>query len=97
MRNVHVVLTEPGQVRGNHRHFRGDEQITVCGPALARWREGDELHEREIPEGTVRRFTFGPGVAHAFKNTGAGQMVIVSFNTEPHDPAVPDTTRDVIL
>ena len=32
----------------------------------------------------------GPGVAHAFKNTGERTFLIVSFNTELHDPDAAD-------
>jgi len=35
-RNVHAVLTEPGAVRGNHRHLRGTEMSSVGGAALVR-------------------------------------------------------------
>ena len=38
-RNVHVVWTEPGRVRGNHFHARGTEVMIVWGPALVRLRE----------------------------------------------------------
>ncbi len=34
--NVHAVVTEPGAVRGNHRHLRGTEASAVLGPALVR-------------------------------------------------------------
>ena len=98
-RNVHAVLTEPGAVRGNHRHLRGTEVSTLLGAALVRYREGDqnrdvrEVREVLVPEGEVWRFHFPPGVAHAFKNTGQRPLLLVSFNTELHDPAGPDAER----
>jgi len=92
-RNVHAVLTEPGAVRGNHRHLRGTEMSSVGGAALVRYREGAELHEVQVPEGEVWRFEFPPGVAHAFKNIGTRSFLIVSFNTELHNPAVPNAER----
>lgn len=96
-RNVHVVLTEPGFVRGNHRHVVGTEIAAVTGPALARLKEGDAIRDVEIPAGETWKFTIPPGVAHAFKNTGSGLMVLVGLNTEAHDPARPDTVREEIL
>jgi dTDP-4-dehydrorhamnose 3,5-epimerase-like enzyme len=96
-RNVHVVWTHPGQVRGNHFHSEGYEISAVRGPALVRYREGGELTELHVPPGEAWRFTFPPGVVHAFQNTGETPMIIVSFNTTPHDPARPDTTREVVL
>jgi dTDP-4-dehydrorhamnose 3,5-epimerase-like enzyme len=94
-RNVHVVLSEPGTVRGNHRHLRSTELTTIVGPAQVRLREGDALRDIEVPAGQTWRFRIPPGVIHAFKNTGSGQMTIVSFSTRPHDPT--DTVRETIL
>ncbi len=92
-RNVHAVITEPGAVRGNHRHLRGTEVSSVSGAALVRYHEGGEIREVRVPPGAVWRFRFPPGVAHAFKNTGDRSFLIVSFNTELHDPAAPDAER----
>ncbi len=92
-RNVHAVITEPGAVRGNHRHLRGTEMSAVYGEALVRYREGDHTCDALVPAGEVWRFEFPPGVAHAFKNTGERPFVLVSFNTERHDPATPDVER----
>jgi len=92
-RNVHAVITEPGAVRGNHRHLRGTEVTAVYGEALVRYRDGDTTREATVPAGEVWRFHFPPGVPHAFKNTGASPFVLVSFNTELHDPAAPDVER----
>ena len=96
-RNVHVVLSEPGAVRGNHYHPRGTEVLSVMGPALVRTREGDRVADTEVPAGQVFRFTFPPGVAHAIRNTGTTTQVLASFNTEPHDPENPDVVREVLL
>ena len=96
-RNVHVVLTEPGAVRGNHRHLRGTETLTVMGPALVRTRQDGEVVDTEVPAGEAFRFTIPPGVAHAIRNTGTEPIVLVSFNTEAHDPENPDVVRDVLL
>jgi quercetin dioxygenase-like cupin family protein len=64
-RNMHVVVTEPGGVRGNHYHTRGTEVITVQGPALVRIRDGQEIQDTLLPEDVVTRFTIPPGIAHA--------------------------------
>ena len=92
-RNVHTVITEPGAVRGNHRHLRGTEISSVTGAALVRYQEGGRVCDVRVPEGEAWRFEFPPGVAHAFKNTGERSFVIVSFNTELHDPNLPDAER----
>ena len=92
-RNVHAVISEPGTVRGSHAHRRGTEITTVVGPALVRYRADGGVHDAPVPAGEVWRFRFPPGVAHAFRNTGERPLVLVSFNTQQHDPAVPDVER----
>lgn len=96
-RNAHVVVTEPGGVRGNHRHRRGTERMAVEGPALVRIREDAGPRDVRIPGGEVWRFTFPPGVAHAVQNTGDAPGLLVAFNTEPHDPDDPDVVRDELI
>ena len=95
--NVHVVISQPGCVRGNHYHKVGTEKITVIGPALARFRDGDEINDVAIAAGEAVRFTISPGVSHAIKNTGAQPCVMVAFNTTAHDRDAPDTFRDVLI
>lgn len=96
-RNVHLVTTAPGAVRGNHYHARGTEVAVVVGPALVRLRENDVVHDVEVPAGAAWRFTIPPRVSHAFQNTGDRPMVLVAFNTVEHDPANPDVFRDVLI
>jgi dTDP-4-dehydrorhamnose 3,5-epimerase-like enzyme len=96
-RNVHVVISVPGAIRGNHRHVHGREITTVVGPMLVRVREAETVRDLNVPTGEVWRFDFPAGVAHAFKNTGAQPSVLASFNTEEHDPAHPDVERDVLI
>jgi len=94
-RNVHVVVSEPGAIRGNHLHPRGTEVIAIQGPALFRCREGEEVRDTEIPAGEVFRFTIPPGVAHALQNTGETTTIAVSFVDVAHDPA--NTVRAGLL
>ena len=96
-RNVHTVVSDPGAIRGNHRHPRGTEVTAVLGPALVRYRSGGQIEERHVPNGEAWRFVFPPGTAHAFKNTGPKASVLVSFNTEQYDPAQPDAERDELI
>lgn len=96
-KNVHVVLTEPGGVRGNHFHRTAVEMTAVVGPCLVRLKEVEQVRDIEVPAGEIWRFTIPPGVVHAYRNTGMGPMVLVSFNTGLHDPANPDTVREALL
>ena len=96
-KNVHVVLTAPGEVRGNHRHQLSSETTTVVGPCLVRLKGSAGLRDIKVPDGEVMRFTIPPGIAHAYRNTGNQIMTMVSFSTQLHDPANSDTLREVIL
>ena len=96
-KNVHTVISAPGAVRGNHKHLRGTEVTAVVGPALVRYCEEGQTCDAVVPAGEIWRFQFPPGVAHAFKNTGDRPFLLVSFNTEQHDPVAPDAERVELL
>jgi dTDP-4-dehydrorhamnose 3,5-epimerase-like enzyme len=96
-RNVHVVLTQPNETRGNHFHRLAVEMTTVVGPCLVRLKEAGVIRDLEVPAGASWRFTLPPGVVHAYRNTGSSPMVLVSFSTRVHDPTGADTVREQIL
>ncbi len=96
-RNVHVVWTEPGAVRGNHYHQQSTETVLLVGPALVRWREAGALRERHVNAGQALRFTFPPGIPHAMQNTGDRPLILASFSTRPHDRNHPDTVREELI
>jgi dTDP-4-dehydrorhamnose 3,5-epimerase-like enzyme len=96
-KNVHVVLTQPNEVRGNHVHLSAVEITSVVGPCLVRLKEAEVIRDVEVPAGETWRFTIPPGVVHAYRNTGDAVMVLISFSTRLHDPTGTDTTREQIL
>ena len=96
-RNCHVVISNPGVVRGNHYHLQGTEIIAVVGPALVRIRENGNLRDIEVPGEKVYRFTFPPNIPHAIKNTGDRVNILSAFNTCEHDPENPDTVQDILI
>jgi UDP-2-acetamido-2,6-beta-L-arabino-hexul-4-ose reductase len=96
-RNVHVVLTQPGCVRGNHFHRQGTEIAVVLGPALVRLREDGVVRDVPVAEGKACRLHLPPGVSHAFKNTGTAPTLLVCFNTSVFDRQHPDVMRDVLI
>ena len=96
-KNVHVVWTATGAVRGNHRHMRGSERTLVICPGLIRYKDAGGLQEVFVPEGAFCRFTFPPSVAHAFGAVGPEPLLLVCFNTVSHDPAHPDTMPELLL
>lgn len=95
--HMHVVLTEPGCIRGNHYHRRGTEVVIVCGPALIRLRDGPAVEDIHVAADQARRLTIPPGVSHAFQNIGQQPNVIIASNTVPYDPDQPDVVRDVLI
>jgi dTDP-4-dehydrorhamnose 3,5-epimerase-like enzyme len=96
-RNIHVAVTEPGAVRGNHYHERGTEIMVIAGPALVRVREDVRTRDVFVPPGKVFRFTFQPYVSHAMQNTGDKPLLIIACNSEVFDRAKPDVVRDVLI
>lgn len=96
-RNAHIVVSLPGVVRGNHYHTKGRETMTVLGPSLVRFREHSGIEEVVVPDKEAWRFVFLPGVSHAIKNLGGKANTLVAFNTMEHDPANPDTHKDLLI
>jgi dTDP-4-dehydrorhamnose 3,5-epimerase-like enzyme len=95
--NCHVVVTEPGGIRGNHFHKRGTEIATQRGPALVRYRDERGVQDVQIAEDEVVRFVFPPNCAHAFQNTGSTPNLLIAFNTVRHDPATLDVYPEVLI
>ena len=95
--NVHLIVTEPGGIRGNHYHKSGTEIFVMFGPGVVRLREEGVLRDVVVSEGACMRFTIPPGVSHAIQNLGQRPMASISFNTHSHDPAQPDVVRDVLI
>lgn len=90
-RNAHVVLTEPGCVRGNHVHRQGTEILVVQGAARVAFRDADGPLEVDVAPGEVVSFTIPPGVPHAILNTGDSPSLVIGFRDRVHDPAAPDS------
>src|ERR1019366_10330431 len=61
-KNVHVVLTLPDEVRGNHFHQAATETATVVVPCLVRLKEAAGIRDMQVPAGETWRFTIPPGV-----------------------------------
>jgi dTDP-4-dehydrorhamnose 3,5-epimerase-like enzyme len=95
--NVHVVITAPGGVRGNHYHPFGRETLAIMGPALVRLREQGQLRDLRVPAGEAFQLIIPPGVSHAFQNMGDIPNLMVAFNTIRHNPEHPDVIKDMLL
>lgn len=60
-------------------------------------RVGIEELRVEVADGAAVRFTIPPGVPHAVLNTGSAPGLVVSFDSEAHDPAAPDVVREPLI
>jgi dTDP-4-dehydrorhamnose 3,5-epimerase-like enzyme len=96
-KNLHIVWSVPGAVRGNHYHLKGTETIIIVGPALMRVRDEGVVRDINIPSNAVHRFTIPPGVSHAVQNTGDQPHLLVAFNTREYLPDHPDFKTDMLI
>ena len=77
----------------------GVRQPDLLHPGLLRVRRIDTGEEQDISLGAndLKTVSIAPGLAHAVKNTGSGDMVVQVYCSEKNDPANPDTVRHPIL
>lgn len=97
LQTAHVVISNPGAVRGNHYHKVGREIIAVMGSAPVCYQDGDKVREVKVPGKEVYRFDFLPGIALALKNTGTQPSLLVAFNTVSHEPEHADTVTEIVV
>ncbi len=95
--NVHIVMSQPDAVRGNHYHISGTETIAVMGPALVRIKEKGKITDINVPARKAYRFIIPPMISHAIKNTGNQSNILAAFNTLAHDPTNPDVAEDILI
>ena len=50
-----------------------------------------------MPDQAVYRIDIPARVPHAIKNIGDQPNVLIAFNSCEHDPAKPDTVREVLI
>src|SRR5260221_3984227 len=93
-KNVHVVLTQPNEVRGNHVHRTAVETTSVVGPCLIRLKEDGSIRDLEVPAVEILRLTIPARVVHAFRYTRESLMVLVSVSTQLHESNRGDTARE---
>ena len=96
-KNSHVVISAPDAIRGNHYHLYGTETIAVVGPALLRFREGNDIYDVKVPSKQVYKFVIPPKVAHAFKNISKKDNFLIVFNTVSHNFKKPDVVSEILI
>ena len=95
--NVHIVISEPAAVRGNHYHIDGTEILAVMGEALVRIKENNHVYDVRVPAGEVYRFTIPPKVSHAIKNISNQPNFLIAFNSTEHDSEKPNMVSDDLI
>lgn len=97
---VYVFTGFPGSVKGNHYHTRKTEWFCVIGG------EGELILSDMVSEQrehiTLKGdqptvVTIPAGVAHAIRNQGDTEMVVLAYITEPYNPDDPDTFPFLLL
>ena len=96
-KNSHVVIIAPDAIRGNHYHLYGTETIAVEGPALLRFKGGNDIYDFEVPSKQVYKFVIPPKVTHAVKNTGKKDNLLIVFNTVAHSSKKPDVVSEILM
>ena len=95
--NCHLVISEPGVIRGNHYHLIGTETIAIVGPAFLRFKEGKDIYDFEVPAKQVYQFIIPPKVTHAIKNISKKVNILIAFNTLANDAQDPDAIDDILI
>lgn len=97
---IYVTAAHRGQVKGNHYHERAREWFSVIQGTATMATRVIATGASALTELSAERPTIvevAPGVAHAFKNTGSGPMLLLAYADEPYDAQAPDECRITLL
>jgi dTDP-4-dehydrorhamnose 3,5-epimerase-like enzyme len=93
---VYVFTGSPGSVKGNHYHIRKTEWFCVIvgeGELILCDRESQQRESTRLSGDRPTVITIPAGVAHAVRNVGEVELVVLAYITEPYNPEDPDTYR----
>jgi dTDP-4-dehydrorhamnose 3,5-epimerase-like enzyme len=96
-KNIHIVITLPGHIRGNHYHKKGTEKLIVYGSALIRIKDKGKIKDMIISQGQPTRITIPPGISHAIKNNGNKPQLLIAFHNKTYNPRFTDTFPDILI
>jgi len=89
-----------GVIKGNHYHRRKTEWFCVI-KGIAELYLKDKTNSTtmkiEMGEEDLKMVEVPPGIVHAFKNIGSGEMILLAYISESYDPLDPDTFMEKIL
>lgn len=81
--SLHIVRTEPGGVRGNHRHAETAEWLHIFGGS-GRFYWEEDGRTRSLDLSRDNQLIYVPaGVAHTIRCTGPGPLYLVAFRENP--------------
>lgn len=99
--DLHITSIVPGAIRGNHFHNGKDEVIYVI--YQSKWQlvydegEKSEVKNHEITGVGCIEITVSANCAHAIKNTGSSDLLILAASNGEYDPELPCTRRRVVV
>jgi mannose-6-phosphate isomerase-like protein (cupin superfamily) len=78
LKSLHIVVTEPGQIRGNHVHpTRVEYLFFFGGRGVFAWEEKGNIREVDVGE-SGHLIKIAAGTKHAFQNTGEAPAYILA-------------------
>lgn len=89
-----VSKSKPGVVRGNHYHLRKSEWFYVIQGKCRLYIKDIRTGKKEIKTISDKQniiVNINPNKAHAFKNVGRGEMILLALVSEVHNQLDPDT------
>lgn len=91
---VYVFTGSPGSVKGNHYHTRKTEWFCLISGKgeLFLYDRDHKQHDCITLSGECPTVvTIPTGVAHAIRNLGDTEIIVLAYITEPYNPEDPDT------
>lgn len=97
-RQVFLTTAHPGFVKGNHVHRRKTEWfIVLSGRMRMRLRSGSESEDLIVDAAHPTVVEVFPGTAHALRNEGAEELLVLVYADEMFDQSDPDTYPEHVL
>ena len=99
-RHFFVSKSKPGTVRGNHYHKHKSEWFYIIQGTcklIIKDNKTKVIVEQTISDTDNIMIHIEPGVAHAFKNTGKSELILLALVNEVLDKNKPDTYHCQLL
>lgn len=99
MRHFLVSTLKSGQIRGQHYHLKKKEWfLVVKGKVKMVFKDigNGDIKEINVSERKPEIVVAEPKIAHAFKNIGKTEAIIIAIVNEPLDKNHPDTYPYVV-